>query len=79
MSLAHKTISGVIWNFAEQVGRQGIGLVITLLLARLLTPADFGLVAMMAVFLAIGSLGTRLTVRLRLHFWLKRVHNAWEG
>ena len=54
MSLAHKTISGVIWNFAEQVGRQGIGLVITLLLARLLTPADFGLVAMMAVFLAIG-------------------------
>ena len=54
MSLAHKTISGVLWNFAEQVGRQGIGLVITLLLARLLTPADFGLVAMMAVFLAIG-------------------------
>ena len=55
MSLAHKTISGVIWNFAEQVGRQGTGLVITLLLARFLAPADFGLVAMMAVFLAIGT------------------------
>ena len=55
MSLTEKTIFGVIWNFAEQVGRQGIGLVITLLLARFLAPADFGLVAMMAVFLAIGT------------------------
>lgn len=55
MSLTHKTISGIIWNFAERVGRYGVGVVITLLLARFLAPADFGLVAMMAVFLAIGT------------------------
>lgn len=55
MSLTHKTISGIIWNFSERLGRYGIGVVITLLLARFLVPADFGLVAMMAVFLATGT------------------------
>lgn len=55
MSLSKKTTSGILWNFAEQLGRRGLGIVVTLLLARFLVPADFGLVAMMAVFLALGS------------------------
>jgi O-antigen/teichoic acid export membrane protein len=55
MTLAQKTITGIIWNFAEQIGRRGIGVVITLLLARFLVPADYGLVAMMAVFLAVAA------------------------
>ena len=55
MSLAQKTITGIIWNFAEQLGRRGIAVIITLLLARFLAPADFGLIAMMAVFLAVAQ------------------------
>jgi O-antigen/teichoic acid export membrane protein len=55
MSLAKKTTLGIFWNFAEQLSRRGIGIVITLLLARFLTPDDYGLVAMIAVFLAIAS------------------------
>lgn len=55
MSLTQKTISGIIWNFAEQLGRKGIGVVITLFLARFLMPADYGLVAMIAVFLALAA------------------------
>ena len=55
MTLRKKTITGIIWNFAEQIARKGIGVVITLLLARFLTPSDYGLVAMMAVFLAIAN------------------------
>lgn len=55
MSLTHKTTIGVLWNFAEQLGRRGISVVITLLLARFLAPEDFGLIAMMAVFLTVGS------------------------
>ncbi len=55
MSLKNKTITGIIWNFAEQIGRRGIGVIITLLLARFLSPEDYGLVAMMAVFLAIAT------------------------
>ena len=55
MTLRKKTITGIIWNFAEQIALKGIGTVITLLLARFLTPGDYGLVAMMAVFLAIAN------------------------
>ena len=55
MSLAHKTSTGVVWNFTEQLGKRGVGLVVTLLLAHFLVPEDYGLVAMMAVFIAIAS------------------------
>ena len=55
MSLRNKTITGIIWNFSEQIGKRGIGIIVTLLLARFLAPADFGLIAMMAVFLAVAQ------------------------
>jgi len=55
MTLRKRTITGILWNFTEQLGRRGIGVVITLLLARFLVPADYGLVAMMAVFLAVAT------------------------
>jgi O-antigen/teichoic acid export membrane protein len=55
MTLAKKTTIGIFWNFLEKLARRGIGIVVTLLLARLLTPEDYGLVAMIAVFLAIAD------------------------
>jgi len=55
MSLAKKTTTGILWKFTEQLSKRGIGIVVTLLLARFLVPADFGLVAMMAVFIAIAG------------------------
>ena len=55
MSLANKATAGIVWNFVEQLARRGITVAVTLLLAYFLTPEDFGLVAMMAVFLALGA------------------------
>lgn len=55
MTLAKKTTIGIVWNFVEQFARRGVGIGVTLLLAYFLTPEDFGLVAMMAVFLALGA------------------------
>ena len=55
MSLSAKTTTGILWNFSEQLARRGVGIFVTLLLARFLVPEDFGLVAMMAVFLALGG------------------------
>ncbi len=55
MTLSKKTATGVLWNFAEQLGRKGVGIVVTLFLARFLAPEDFGLVAMMALFIAIAT------------------------
>lgn len=54
-SLTQKTTKGVFWNFLDITGRQGIGIVITLLLARFLTPTDYGLVAMLSIFFSIAS------------------------
>ncbi|MCH2556036.1 MAG: lipopolysaccharide biosynthesis protein [Alcanivorax sp.] len=45
----------MIWNFLEQLARRGMGIIITIILAKLLTPEDFGLISMMAIFLALGQ------------------------
>lgn len=55
MSLSNRTAIGVLWNFSDQLARRGVGLVVTLFLAKLLSPSDFGLIAMMALFLALGQ------------------------
>lgn len=50
MGLKNKTITGLFWAFVSQGGRQVANLVIVALLARMLRPDDFGLLAMAAVF-----------------------------
>lgn len=54
-SLRQKTLTGVAWNITEQLAVRGVTVMITLLLAHLLTPEDFGLVAMMTVFISIAT------------------------
>lgn len=56
ISLKRETVSGTAWNFTELFLRRGVGGFTTLILAWFLTPEDFGLVAMMAVFLAFANL-----------------------
>lgn len=53
--LVAKTKKGLQWSFIDRFMTQGIQLVITLLLARLLGPSEFGLVGMLAVFIAIAN------------------------
>ena len=42
MNLKQKTTSGLLWSGTSQGVRQILGFVITAILARLLTPDDFG-------------------------------------
>lgn len=49
-SLKKKTIKGVAWTSLNQVLNMGLGFVIGVILARLLSPSDYGLLAMIAVF-----------------------------
>jgi O-antigen/teichoic acid export membrane protein len=49
MSLKRSVISGLKWSSISHFGRRSLSLLTTIILARLLTPADFGLVAMAAV------------------------------
>lgn len=55
MSLRKSAISGMVWTFTQQFGSQGITFVIQTVLARILEPEEFGLIGMIAVFMAIAS------------------------
>ena len=55
MSLRKIATSGLIWTFAQQFGNQLIGFIVSVILARILLPAEFGLIGMIAVFIAIGN------------------------
>ena len=61
MTLQGKTAPGVLWSAISQWGRLGLTLLSTIILARLLPPEDFGLLAMCTVFTglfaSIGDLG----------------------
>ena len=54
-ALGQKTIKGVFWSSVERFSMQGVHFLVTLVLARILTPADFGLIGMLAVFIAIAQ------------------------
>lgn len=55
MSIVKEAKKGVFWTFLQQFSIQGINFLVQILLARLLLPADFGLIAMIAIFVAIGQ------------------------
>ena len=55
MSLKKQAISGLVWTFGQQFGTQLINFVISLLLARVLFPSDFGTIAMFSVVISICS------------------------
>ncbi len=50
MSLRQKTIAGLSWSAVAQGGKQLSQFIITVILARLLAPTDFGLLGMAMVF-----------------------------
>ncbi|ADY51386.1 polysaccharide biosynthesis protein [Pseudopedobacter saltans DSM 12145] len=56
MSLRKKTVSALIWTYGQQIGGQMISFSITIILARILVPAEFGLIAMITIFISIGTL-----------------------
>jgi O-antigen/teichoic acid export membrane protein len=54
-SLKKKTAKGVLWSSIERFSVQGIMFVVMIIMARLLTPNDYGLVGMLSVFIAISQ------------------------
>ena len=45
--------SNIIWRFAERVGAKGVSLIVSIVLARILTPEAYGNVALLSVFITI--------------------------
>ena len=54
-SLQQKTFSGMVWTFAKQFSLEGFGFIQGIILARLLVPKDYGLIAMTTIFFAISG------------------------
>lgn len=50
-----KAKSGMLWSFMTQGGTQVINFVVTIVLARILLPEQFGLIGMIAIFIEISK------------------------
>ena len=53
--LKQKATEAFVWDIAGTFAKQGVGFVISIFLARLLLPEEFGLVAMALVFITISQ------------------------
>jgi teichuronic acid exporter len=53
-NLKTRALHAVFWSFLERVGQQGIQFTIAIILARLLLPAQFGLVGMLTIFMELA-------------------------
>lgn len=49
-NVKNKAISGLFWTLMERVGAQGVQLIVSIVLARLIAPEEFGELALIIVF-----------------------------
>ena len=54
-ALKQKTISGLIWSAVDTFAGQGIQFIVGIVLARILSPREFGLIGMITIFIAISQ------------------------
>lgn len=50
-----QTSKGFVWSAIERFSVQGVQFVFQIVLARLLTPSDYGVIAMLAIFMAVAQ------------------------
>ena len=54
-SLKQKTFKGTVWSSIERFSVQGISFIVMVIMARVLTPDDYGLIGMLTVFIAVSQ------------------------
>lgn len=55
VSLKNNTISGLFWTFAERILAQVVSFVVSLVLARILLPEEYGIIAIVTVLISISN------------------------
>ena len=64
--LKKKTINGFFWRFGERISSQLVSFIVSIILARILLPQEYGIIALSMVFInitsvfAVSGLGTSL-------------------
>ena len=54
-NIKNKTIASMKWTAFERISIQGVQFLIQILIARILLPSDFGVIGMIAIFIAIAE------------------------
>ena len=55
MDIKSKAVSGMAWTGVERLATQAIQFIIGIIIARILMPSDYGIVGMLAIFMAIAQ------------------------
>lgn len=55
-TLKHKVVGGLFWQYFQRIGAQAVSFIVSIILARLLTPDDFGTIALIGVFITICNI-----------------------
>ncbi|MFJ8266843.1 lipopolysaccharide biosynthesis protein [Peribacillus asahii] len=50
-----QVLSGLFWKFMERGGTQGIQFIVQIILARLLLPEDYGIIALITIFITLAN------------------------
>ena len=48
-----KVLAGLFWTFGERILAQGVSFILSIILARILLPSEYGIIAMVMVFINI--------------------------
>ena len=54
-NLKNRAVSGIIWKFLERICAQGISLIVSIILARILIPKDYSVVSVITIFFAFAN------------------------
>ena len=54
-SIKTKVMSGLIWTFGERITAQVVSFVVSIVLARILMPEEYGIISMVLVFINIAN------------------------
>ena len=54
-NIRFKVLSGLIWTLGERIAAQGVSFILSMILARILMPEEYGVIAMVLVFINIAN------------------------
>ena len=54
-SLKERAVKGILWSGIERFSTAGVNFIIGLIIARLLSPKEYGIIAMLSIFMAISQ------------------------
>ena len=54
-NMKQKVLSGLFWRYGERICAQGVSFIVGIILARLLSPDDYGMLSLLTVFITITN------------------------